>query len=67
MLADYIKDNYGHCKAYNPSVRDSCSCLKNGWMGRACPNWVPVDENNWEEMLEKLRKQRDAASQNTDT
>lgn len=66
-LADYIKDNYGYCKTYNPKVRKSCACLQDGYKGQLCPNWVPVTENNWEEMLEKLRKQRSTNTQKPPT
>jgi len=57
-MIDYIKDHYGHCKTYDPKIKDSCSCLKEGWLGRFCPNWVPIEENNFEEMIEKLKERK---------
>jgi hypothetical protein len=62
-LSDYIKDNYGYCKTYDPKIRDSCACLREGYKGRLCPNWVAVSENNWEEMIEKLQKERTSKMQ----
>jgi hypothetical protein len=66
-LSDYIKDNYGHCKTYDPNVRESCACLKNGHIGRLCPNWVAVSENNWEKMIEKLQKEHSTNAQKAPT
>jgi len=43
-LADYIADHYGMC-TLNP-----CACLKEGWRGRRCPFWVPVNARTWEEL-----------------
>ena len=36
MTPEYIQENYGMCKL------DTCICLKNGWKGVVCENWVPV-------------------------
>jgi hypothetical protein len=49
-LADYIADHYGECIALH-----CCPCLRDGWRGRACPNWNPVAASNWEELREAMR------------
>jgi hypothetical protein len=45
-LADYIADNYGHCKL------ESCYCIlpTHGFIGRHCLNWVPTSAKDWGEL-----------------
>lgn len=47
-LAQYIADNYGRC------TQTRCKCLKDGWLGCACPNWQPVKAATWEELREEM-------------
>ncbi len=46
-VLEYVLDTYGTCDMDKPS-RNDCywgrpGCLKNGWLGRGCPHWHPVD------------------------
>jgi hypothetical protein len=58
-LKDYIKNNYGKCKVYDPKIKNSCSCMKDGWLGLACPNWQPVEWNSFEERIEELKRNKE--------
>jgi hypothetical protein len=49
-LADYLLDNYGIC-ALTP-----CACLRSGWIGRQCQNWLPNGARTWEDLRQVQRK-----------
>lgn len=49
-LKNYLTDTYGKC------VSNKCTCLKEGWLGSDCPNWVPINLNSFEQMVEKARE-----------
>ena len=55
-ITEYIKDHYGYCRVYNPDVKDSCRCMKEGFPP-GCPNWVPVKEDSFNEMIERLKNE----------
>lgn len=57
----YIKEEYGSC-----NLGAKCSCLKTGWRGRACSEWVPVREFSIAGMIEAKRKSREDASRSFD-
>jgi hypothetical protein len=49
-LKQYLDNNYGQC---NRSLEGySCSCLKNGWMGKGCFSWKPFNVSTYEELRE---------------
>lgn len=54
-LAEYLLDNYGTCE-----LEAGCywcpGCLKNGWLGRACPHWKPLGVTTWEELRERTQR-----------
>ena len=52
---DYIQNHYGNCSVYDPKKKGSCPCLTSGWRGRFCENWVPVKEQKFAEMIERLK------------
>lgn len=62
MLLDNESINhiYGQCSLNNK--KQACPCLKNGWMGKACPNWIPVDSllgvevNSFDDLLKYAQK-----------
>jgi hypothetical protein len=41
----YWLNNYGHCELDSPK----CICLKTGWKGQTCPNWIPLGVKSYEE------------------
>lgn len=62
----YFLDNYGECRL------TPCKCLDpkrprfpGGWVGRLCPDWVPLGAVSWAELLsrDKLRY-KDTAQRN---
>jgi hypothetical protein len=55
-MNETINHIYGNCALNNK--KQACLCLKNGWMGKACPNWIPVDDllNEKVESMEDLLK-----------
>lgn len=42
---DYARDNYGRC-AVEADGKWRCTCRAIGWIGRACPNWIPASESD---------------------
>lgn len=55
--AEYIQENYGSC-AVSP-----CTCNKGGrWVGTICPNWRPIKEKSFKEVLERLKNERKGKS-----
>lgn len=52
-IKEYIHDTYGRCAA------STCTCLKEGWYGTRCPNWVSIGLDSYEELIEKARDIRD--------
>lgn len=47
---EYIRENYGTCSIV------PCLCLKKkNWLGTLCPNWTPIKEKSFSEILERLR------------
>lgn len=64
-LKDYIHDNYGTCRL------KTCTCLKEGWAGTACPEWQPINFNSFDDMInsarlikEKLEKKNELGTSN---
>lgn len=41
----YWLDHYGTCSA------KPCSCLRDGWKGRACENWNPLGVTSFAALL----------------
>lgn len=53
-LLEMLLDTYGHCDR-DQGKRNDCywgkdGCLRNGWLGRRCKHWHPIEG----EMLERL-------------
>lgn len=48
---DYYLDHYGTCK-----LGAACLCLKNGWIGRQCIQWIPLGVTSFEELAAYVRK-----------
>ena len=46
--ADYCFDHYGECK-----LGSGCRCLRQGWLGQKCPDWVPLGITTMQGLLER--------------
>lgn len=50
-LAQYLADNYGRCR-----LAAGCRCLRTGWIGRACPHWMPTTARDLDELRTEMRR-----------
>ncbi len=41
-IEDYLADEYGRCAKGSAWCYHGGGCLKTGWKGRGCPNWIPM-------------------------
>lgn len=55
--ADYLADNYGACSI------EPCQCLRDGWKGRACPNWIPTTARDLDELKAVMEKSMNASAE----
>ncbi len=54
QLRKHLDDNYGYCELDSPN----CNCLRSGWIGKACPHWVPTGASTWDELRQFNAEQR---------
>jgi hypothetical protein len=58
-IADYLLDNYGECSrgedCYWGKDGKGHSCLRQGWLGRACKHWHPLGVTSLDELRERAQ------------
>jgi len=56
---DYFLDYYGKCNLDPclciPSVKNEDGRFGGAWVGRKCPDWVPLGAKNFDELMEWMR------------
>lgn len=66
ILAEYISHNYGKCKLSPCKCRDPYNPRFGGaWVGKLCPDWVPVGAATWEGLMEFIWKDANVAGNET--
>ena len=58
MVKFHIENNYGKC-----TLGKKCSCLRSGWKGNHCLNWISLEQKTFEEMIQNLEMIRKEANE----
>ena len=62
-VEDYVLDNYGECDrgpdCYWNRDHLGVGCLRGAWLGRACPHWKSVGEEQLRAMMDSYARGAD--------